>query len=249
MTDYQPVDPIETYLDPEFWGGHMIGDGDAKSYLEEDPYGPSDRQSIRYGKQVLKERLPLMQQLVPFQRFEKGMLFNADEHPLGTILLYKKQGLETISEGMAKIYVKYPFPLYDEPILDLNFGRNEGLSRIIHSDQLLYTAKTLWGVISQTRDGEPSIISYNQHGVIRTSSSNVRLQFREFFPQNPQFRIGEPRHFKEVDGQEKIDKITQLYICGYGRAKKARKTGRQLVNSLIPKPVLASPVLGINREI
>lgn len=235
---------FEQYLNPESWSGHMISDGDVKPR----EFGPADRQSNRYAREVLEDRLPMMQTFTPMQRFEKGMLFDAGEHPDGTITVYKERSLVTLSQRDARSIERSQGQHAIEPALDLNLRLEEGRSKVVVENGLMYVTRTLWGVVSRTRRGEPAIVSFAQGNVYRTSSSSVEVVIRDLTPKKPSFRIGQTEHFSFGKDHEGLEKISQLYICGYGKAKKAQKTGMQLVNSLIPKPVMTNPVLGISNK-
>jgi hypothetical protein len=195
---------------------------------------------------ILKEALPQIHGLYPHRTYHPGMEFDASKHSIGTVLLYKTHGLRTVPEKTARtVQTSMYYTNSGEPAMELNFGLREGRPMRRAEGQLMHVIQTNWGVVSETKRGEPTIVSFSQEFVTRLSSSEVTIGMPEARARQAQIKVGETSHFELPKGHEALEKVTLLYICGYGKVKKARKTGKQLVNNLIPKPVINRPAIGL----
>lgn len=213
---------MQPYVSEQFWNGHMLGDGDGEAVRS----GLQDLKSLRFAKEALEERLLQMQSLLPLETFTTGMTFSAEAYNPGAVVLLREHKLTNRGSGFAT----EPLP---EPIMALNLQPTEGFSRIITEHDVSYSNAVRWGVVSETKKGDPALITFGASMVHKIASNRMRILGG--YGLEPCAKMGETHH--TVSGKrELLTKVSLLYVCGYGKAKPARKPLAERLSSLVLKP-------------
>ncbi len=197
---------LARHLNPEYWGGHSIGVGEANL----PPSVPDvDQTSARLH---LERGLKRMNGSGPIMTFEEGMVFDPQEVPDGTIVALSEESL-IATPDVAGIGMEgfRDLPVPERPIFTAG---NEANTRSVEVEGFDYTVALKWGIV-EARDSRSRILHIVPARVVQRNNGSTRVGGLPK-PRKGPIKIGETVHLRDRIGVEKLTRVNLLEIMAYG---------------------------------
>lgn len=218
---------IDPYLNPNYWGGHMLGDGapTPDSDFWKPPLYSLPDSAMR---EILRQGLALPQ-TEPQQTLQDGDVFDPEEWPSGTIVLLDRERLEGWRDNrrqrlpVVEGYEDHELP--DRPRdLHQNLGILEHQGSVYAKRpglRVLYMRAAHWGVVAATIDsGRKTLGTWSTNGVRRNEDGTIWAA-RTALPIALPLEIGATRHF--LKRSEQLERVNTLHVHRIGTGERQRK--------------------------
>jgi hypothetical protein len=219
---------IEPYLNPGYWDGQFIGDGEARPQ----PDSSRDRAAASLAAGALHEYIARGASKVALRTFGAGDICNPDELEPGTILRAAAEKIERLSPSETGKVFGFDFLAIvinrgDQPKMS-DFANQPPVNRPRLADegkQLVghgyrYTSASMLCVVTrQSRAGALYSVPESQvHG------QATRRELRDLLERGPSpFTVGETSH-TEGSNTEFLLRINELHLCANGAVQPARRS-------------------------
>lgn len=226
MRGIETAEALRPYLNPEYWGGHAIGDGKITGAW---PSIVGDRGAWQ-AKRAMQDRLGLMEKVVPVKTYVEGQTFDANDYELRTIVLFREESLMGPAEELGKNAKSLadaeilPRPVDVPSTVD---GTNT--ARGIRDGKLGYSSDARWGIVGLNEDREKVLHTVSAQSVRKLGAG--RIAIGSVLSIRPGLiDIGETEHYKSRNGRDRLTRINLLDVVALGEPKKQET--RSLLGSL-----------------
>lgn len=219
-----PETSIQPYLNPEYWGGRMIGQQTSDQLTATYRFGQTIAADESVDNYLLHRTNPY-----PLESFSIGDTINADDHEPGTIFYVHREKLN------ARPYVFLPKTTPETPAIkppiDLGFTMlsfdemNEdvahGLTRrhLIEVPNMQYVAMRSFLVVSRAKRGRAqSLQPVNEAMLYRRDDGHV-FNIMAQAPVDSVLTIGKTKHFATRE-TEQLSRTNAAMLCVEGVRKK-----------------------------
>ena len=217
-----PETALRPYLNPNYWGGRMVGQPTSDTWTAGYRFGQSVAADEAVDAYLSHRTRPY-----PLKSFARGDTLDANEHAPGTIFYVNREKLTT----RKSFYV--PATKEDEPILepptdldftllgfeDMNKDVAEGLSRryLIQNDTLQYVAMRSFLIVSRAKRGRQSFQPVNEATLYRRDDGHV-FNIMSQGPAEGRVTLGVTKHLV-TDAGENLHRVNAAMLCVEGQVK------------------------------
>ncbi len=209
------MDYLLPYLNPEYWDGHTLGQGDLT------PTGTmvvSQGREVKLAKNALIDYINRPGPRFPLETFTIGQTFEPNAYNPGTVVAFRHELLDC--KGSV-IVPELPVDLPSAPTnAFLPQGKNFWGSRISIRDEedvLWYRSTAMWGVVTQKRRSEDMrLTQIGPHSIFGTPPLTSIIG--PLLSRNGPVVIGGIGHRKRP-GFERIERVRLLEVCANGRTQ------------------------------
>lgn len=201
----KPAEALQSYLDPEYWGGHSLGYGPTEAM----EYVPLFEPAYRSSRGTLRDRIATMEDFAPIEIYEDGEVFEAAKCAPGTLVILRQEILSGRANGsMADSEEFLTRPLPSRP-LDVSPSLGpENTSIAIEAGKTKYYSMTRWGVVAVNKAGETVLHTTSTGGVQKLDNGEVIVpKFTPVTCKSP-VKIGETQHYKG----RRIERLTRINV-------------------------------------
>lgn len=222
MADLESDPRLRPYLNPAYWDGHMIADGQPTPLDPESFTGPAFGATARFAKRALRDRLALMHTHLPVQVYRNGDTFDPEEWAIGTVALFDREVLRT-RKGRSfdpAAYTSLEVPARPTDLrLHLRYDASGTVSYADDALDITYWRTMEWGVVSPTKEGRKAFqrVSTTMAGIVAPG----RIAAGPFLPQTVPINVGATRH--TIYGDDRLNRTNILHICMVGSGEEQKK--------------------------
>lgn len=226
MAGIESAEALRPYLNPEYWGGHSIGDGKITGAW---PSIVGDRGAWQ-AKRAMQDRLGLMEKIVPIKTYVKGQTFDANDYELRTIVLFREESLM----GSLKELNKKAKSLVDTEVLPrpVDVPSTVGSPNTawgVRDGGLGYSSDARWGIVGLNEDGEKVLHTVSAKSVRQLGAG--RIAIGSVLGMRPGIiDIGETEHYESRNGSDRLTRVNLLDVVALGEPK--RQETRSLLGGL-----------------
>lgn len=222
MTDIESSQALQTYLNPDYWGGHSIGHGGP---LKEWPEMPMFGRALRHSVLALKGRIALMKKVVPIETYNDSQVFDVEQQELGTVVIFR---VESLFGHPGKLEVDME-SLEEQPLpvrpfdVSPSFGQEASTGEVISDGSAAtYLSIAKWGIVGTSKKRHKALYTAGTAAVSKREDGRVLLSNLDTL-QAPVV-IGETRHYIGGKyGHEKLERINVLDVVACGEAERKKK--------------------------
>lgn len=230
---------IETYLNPAYWGGAMLGDGSALPPPRlPDKKHHAVRAGVRLAAYLRARPIPY-----PLDTFRSGDTFDCKDHNPGTVVMYNQEDLVAPHDlsGPIEGYDEQPVP-HPPQRLPFRIRRDEELDDpnavVLRRSGITYSSATLFGVIVNTGRNRHGLFAIPGSAIFASEMSGVSIRVSASIRPTPVI-IGETNHYAATANRhERLERVNILAICGIGEPKPVREPERRALLGSLLTPLL-----------
>lgn len=226
-TDVLPFTTMSTspeltpYLNPAYWDGHMLGDGQTTA-PHPDAYLVSAHNArlARFTRKALKEKLGAMHTYFPLQTFGTDELFDAEGFAPGTVTLFDTEVLWYKKAGDPPNLAQHATEIPERPTDLAPHLDAWGSAYVCHGDAELgvkYSRSIRWGVIVQD-DERKGLFAISTTATSKLPSGRVVLD--SLVPHPVPIEVGKTHHTKPTE----LRRTNVLHICMSGGTNREQQS-------------------------
>ena len=226
-----PEQAMQPYLNPQYWGGRMVGQQNKDELTAGFRYGQSLAADQAVDTYLAHRTGPF-----PLESFSTGDTLNANDHRPGTIFYVNREKLNARgSFYLPSVRSDEPAP---QPPIDLGFTLLgfedmdkdviEGLSRrhLIQTYDIQYVALRSFLIVSRAKRGQQSFQPVNEAMLYRREDGHV-FNIAAQAPLNPTITLGDTAHYATKE-MEMLHRVNAAMLCVEGRAKEKSSIAEKL---------------------
>jgi len=214
---------IDSYLNPDYWDGRYLGDGNTE------PWPEMSRPAFRdmyAALQQLGEYVDRGAPMVAISRLSTGQTFDAADYPACTILLTQVESMQRNSSSPV-----IPMPQFaDVELPNRRTNLSDGQRRL-SGHGYAYNTHPLINVIAGL--GKTATVYVCPYDKVRPQMPNKELAGL-IVPGVKQFTVGETYNFVEAD-KSTIIRVNELIVCMNGRRSKGVTTRAEAEPTAAPR--------------
>jgi hypothetical protein len=223
-----PLEQLAPYLKPEYWDGHMVGDGDAALI----PTLRFFRGAID-GARVLRGRLNAHPHVFPLEKFGRGDTFDPDAYDPGTVVLFREEELfRRRGAPMVQTATALNDSLALRPVNIAPFQDPDEGIRIVKVHGVSYHSVAYWGVVASQGGNTNDLVKLPVPSAMKFPSGRVHLIPPVMARTDFRGEIGMTSHGVLANGTEILSRVNILDVTAYGRARKQHKFMEMLGRAL-----------------
>lgn len=222
------------HTNPAYWGGHALGDGNA---VEVPPTITTPKGLANQVCERLEGGIPSLIGSVECEAFKSGEVFDANDHPAGTIVLSRFEVLSGIAACISRLPKYTPDNIALPMPTDL-IHQWDWLAQPIElgNESLRYRSWLIWAVVVEglKRGGSAQLVTVNAVNIVDHSPATLRVK-AELPGQpraaifGPKITVGEVKHVANRypvgrPGREALMRVTALEKCKPAQPKDASYT-------------------------
>jgi hypothetical protein len=211
-----PEPGLLPYLKPEYWDGHMLGDGDAIDASHD--VGFSHKQARRAISDQFHSAA-----ILTTETYRDGQVFNPDEYKPGAVVMYVSERLSGPAEPpRVDPQLLAATPLMDRPVSTSPSYGSEVPGLSIVEGPYRYRQNLRWGVVVTDKKTGTHVVAHTPASLVINSDKGLQA-IMPFIGRRFDAAIGATGHETGRPGYELLDRTNILHVLKYGIAERKRQ--------------------------
>lgn len=230
----EPAGEIAPYLEPEYWGGKMIGASTFRDLPElervspvQPSVGPED---VKISS--LRDVVSQPEALTTSQIYTNGEAFSPEKHSKGQVVIYRKEVLlndpekaEKLEGAPDRINLPLGLVLSNLPVEPPN--EEPGMRRIVEPPYIYYSGGRMGIIADVSGTNGPSKLIYISKTTKLATKSGRGQEFTWANIEEAPFTIGQTRRYTTKQGAELLVRVNALVVFDINKKPKRKRTEQE----------------------